>query len=75
MPTPSRPWRLLLVTPGDLIYLPHRSKKAVYEQAAIQQQRAESPEQGSRVFRISVQRWDVETGRWAHCEYIWRRGA
>lgn len=40
MPTPSRPWRLVLSTPGAPIYLPHRSKKAVYEAAAREQSSA-----------------------------------
>jgi hypothetical protein len=75
MPTPSRPWRLALITPGAPVYMSHRSEKAVYEAAEREQARAADPAGGSRVTRISIQQWDDEAGRWALYENIWRRGA
>lgn len=68
---PSKPWRLVLTTPGAPVYTTHRSKPAAYR--AVEEERMSVAAGRSRVVRIAVEQWDVEGQRWARYENVWNK--
>lgn len=65
---PSRPWRLILSTPGAPIYTQHRSQPEVYR--AVAKEKALIADGRSRVTRITVEQWETDYGRWATFERV-----
>ncbi|MFF3998552.1 hypothetical protein ACFYX8_35250 [Streptomyces cyaneofuscatus] len=63
---PSRPWRLLHMTPGSVVETKHRSQPEAYREVAAEKERIASGT--SRVLRIRVEKWSVEYARWEHFE-------
>ncbi|MGW8702285.1 hypothetical protein ACWGOK_36090, partial [Streptomyces eurythermus] len=66
---PSQPWRLVLTTPGAVVYTKHRSKPAAYR--AVEDEKERVAAEMSCVVRIAVEQWDVGAQRWVRYENVW----
>jgi hypothetical protein len=67
----SRPWRLVLSTPGSPLYTEHRSRNAAYVAAGKEEARAKSG--ATQVFRIAVDQWNADGQRWNRYETVWSK--
>ncbi|MEU1309469.1 hypothetical protein ABZ419_11320 [Streptomyces cinnamoneus] len=65
---PSRPWRLMLITPDDVATTNHRSEPETYRAVTAEQQRI--AEGQSDTTRITVHQWDASANRWRLFERI-----
>ncbi|MFJ5886853.1 hypothetical protein [Streptomyces californicus] len=63
---PSRPWRLLHTVNGAVVETKHRSRPEADREVAAEKQRI--ADGISRVVRIRIEKWNVETGTWTHVE-------
>ena len=64
---PSKPWRIVLTTPGEPITQPYGSERATYEAVRAEKERIAAGT--SRVTRIRVEHW--ENGRWIYYDRPW----